>query len=217
MKKKHTEDFQPIAMSESEIIERLDRNKDRLIALSIVTGVVSPLCLWYCISTNLLQMGDSWNAYFAGLVFVSFEVVLLQRVFRIKSIKTRIKILQHISTDVVIMDNYAVTRFGDGVIFCFLSKINMIYITQLDWQNTGPSERVQVPTVFLGSEFREAAGFTVAVRLGKFSIPTPEGVINSDASMLIAIPIRMNKSQIDRSNFTRTRILEIITSLAKET
>ncbi|MCF2138039.1 MAG: hypothetical protein K9W43_12465 [Candidatus Thorarchaeota archaeon] len=178
----------------------------------IVIGVILtvPILLMELVFSNILYL----VSVIIGTLLALIGGFQAEGSAKIESYFLQIRILKTINQEPVITKEYAVTRVADVIIFAVPTTIGSLYFVRDDRINAQTSEKIIVPKNFLKLGYRKLAGYKVHRRKGQFAIPTPEGAIITTNSELIRLPTTTTDYYLHPKNFTRERLMELITAIS---
>ena len=131
--------------------------------------------------------------------------------------KKNLQLLRSLGGDVVVTKEYAATEFKGWILFIVRSSAAaFIYFVKPRLINAMPAAKIDVPnfrTIFGQEPVGEL--FTMYRREGRFSIPTPDGIIETDCT-LFAIDTIRQAAKTKEKEITVNHIREIMEALSNK-
>jgi hypothetical protein len=198
----------PSIVSVEELDERVRRSLPRNVVL-----LFAPVL--FLLAVLLLSGRMPAPLFIPGLI-VSIVLSILGMVPLVKMSVFRlyvysIRILQRISPpDVVVTEEYAVTRWEDTYVFTLREVPGGLYFVAFGNSGLIPATEIKVQKNFWKwSKALHVGELRVHIRTGEFSIPTPEGDLIRGEGVLLLLPVRGDAYVVHVPEFSRDRLIAV--------
>ncbi|MHA1771745.1 MAG: hypothetical protein ACTSYL_12565 [Candidatus Thorarchaeota archaeon] len=184
--------------------------------ISIIIIALIPLILLLIFPTLAASELLLISIFGISAIVLTIGIILLAIAGRINAYLFDIGILKILDPNPIITEEYAVTSLEDVIIFVIMTAEGSLYFAKNDKINARVSEKINVPRTFPRWGFHKLAGYKVHRREGHFAIPTPEGEIIATDTVIYRLPTFGEDYILHRPDFTRERLLELISAVSRE-